>query len=76
MISLGKLFSRYTGALRGLKLAYVANNLLNSSRLQHNKALYKKYGLRKSMVAHYFCEGVICYHEISQRPALLEGMKE
>ena len=26
---------------------------------------------RKSMVAHYFCEGVICYHEISQRPALL-----
>jgi hypothetical protein len=23
------------------------------------------------MVAHYFCEGVICYHEISQRPALL-----
>lgn len=27
---------------------------------------------RKSMVAHYFCEGVICYHEMSQRPALLE----
>ena len=27
---------------------------------------------RRSMVAHYFCEGVICYHEISQRPALLE----
>lgn len=27
---------------------------------------------RRSMAAHYFCEGVICYHEISQRPALLE----
>ena len=27
---------------------------------------------RKSMVAHYFCEDVVCYHEISQRPALLE----
>ena len=27
---------------------------------------------RRSMVAHYFCEGVICYHEISQRPALLK----
>ncbi len=26
---------------------------------------------RKSMVAHYFCEEVICYHEISQRPALI-----
>ncbi|HHM20513.1 MAG TPA: phytanoyl-CoA dioxygenase, partial [Bacteroidetes bacterium] len=26
---------------------------------------------RKSMVAHYYCEDVICYHEISQRPALL-----
>jgi ectoine hydroxylase len=27
---------------------------------------------RKSMVAHYFCEGVICYHEITQRPAILD----
>lgn len=27
---------------------------------------------RKSMVAHYFCEGVICYHEISQRLALID----
>ncbi len=26
---------------------------------------------RKSMVLHYFREGVICYHEITQRPALL-----
>jgi ectoine hydroxylase-related dioxygenase (phytanoyl-CoA dioxygenase family) len=27
---------------------------------------------RKSMVLHYFREGVICYHEITQRPALLK----
>jgi ectoine hydroxylase-related dioxygenase (phytanoyl-CoA dioxygenase family) len=27
---------------------------------------------RKSMVAHYFAEGVICYHEISERPALFD----
>lgn len=27
---------------------------------------------RKSMVAHYFCEDVICYHEISQRIALID----
>ena len=27
---------------------------------------------RKSMVAHYFCEDVICYHEITQRPAILD----
>ncbi|MEO6039664.1 MAG: phytanoyl-CoA dioxygenase family protein [Saprospiraceae bacterium] len=26
---------------------------------------------RRSMVCHYFAEGVICYHEMSQRPALL-----
>ncbi|MCA0238132.1 MAG: phytanoyl-CoA dioxygenase family protein [Bacteroidetes bacterium] len=25
---------------------------------------------RKSMVCHYFAEGVFCYHEMSQRPAL------
>jgi phytanoyl-CoA hydroxylase len=27
---------------------------------------------RKSMVLHYFKKGVICYHEITQRPALLK----
>lgn len=28
---------------------------------------------RKSMVFHYFKEGCVCYHEISQRPALMEN---
>jgi phytanoyl-CoA hydroxylase len=27
---------------------------------------------RKSMVFHYFSEGVVCYHEITQRPALIK----
>lgn len=27
---------------------------------------------RKSMVAHYYAEGVLCYHEISQRPAVIK----
>jgi ectoine hydroxylase-related dioxygenase (phytanoyl-CoA dioxygenase family) len=26
---------------------------------------------RKSMVFHYFSENAICYHEITQRPALI-----
>jgi hypothetical protein len=29
---------------------------------------------RKSLVTHYFCKGdIICYHEITQRPAILPG---
>jgi len=28
---------------------------------------------RRSVVAHYFAEDVICYHEVTERPAILEG---
>jgi ectoine hydroxylase-related dioxygenase (phytanoyl-CoA dioxygenase family) len=28
---------------------------------------------RKSMVLHFFTEEVICYHEITQRPAIFNG---
>lgn len=42
-------------------------NLLHGGMPVLNQAL-----TRKSMVAHYFAEGVICYHEISQRPAVME----
>lgn len=41
-------------------------NLLHGGMPVVNPAL-----TRKSMVAHYFAEGVICYHEISQRPAVM-----
>jgi ectoine hydroxylase len=46
---LQRFFQKYTGFLRSLKAAYVINNLLNARRLQHNKTLYRKYGLRKSI---------------------------
>jgi len=44
----------------------------HANLLHGGSAITKKGATRKSMVAHYFCEGVICYHELLQRPALLE----
>lgn len=35
--------------------------------------LLNKASTRKSMVLHYFKKGVVCYHEITQRPALLKN---
>ena len=35
--------------------------------------LLNKTSTRKSMVLHYFKKGVVCYHEITQRPALLKN---
>lgn len=40
--------------------------------LHGGKAILDKMRTRKSMVLHYFCEDVICYHEITQRPALIK----
>ncbi len=51
MISLRDAFKKHTGFLRGLKLSYVVNNLLNAKKLRHNKALYKKFGVKKSIYA-------------------------
>lgn len=48
-MSLQRFFQRYTGWLRNLKAVYVVNNLLNAGRLRHNRALYRRYGLRKSI---------------------------
>ncbi len=31
---------------------------------------------RKSLVAHYFADGVLCYHELSQRPAVLPQVSD
>jgi hypothetical protein len=46
------------------------------ANLLHGGDPIKQEGLtRKSMVAHYFCEEVICYHEISQRPALIPNVE-
>jgi ectoine hydroxylase-related dioxygenase (phytanoyl-CoA dioxygenase family) len=52
-------------AKRGDVLIWHANLLHGGSPILRPGAT------RKSMVCHYFAEGVFCYHEMSQRPALL-----
>jgi hypothetical protein len=47
--SLQRFFQKHTGFLRNLKASYVLNNLLNTDRLKHNRELYRRYGLRKSI---------------------------
>jgi hypothetical protein len=49
MISLRDIFKKQTGFLRCLKVSYVINNLLNAGKLRHNKSLYEKHGLKKSI---------------------------
>lgn len=49
MISLNKIFKKYTGRLRSFKAVYVINNLLNGKKLAHNKELYQKYGVNRSI---------------------------
>lgn len=44
----------------------------HANLLHGGRPILKAESTRKSMVAHYFCEGVICYHEITQRPAILD----
>ena len=44
----------------------------HANLIHGGEAIRDKGTTRKSMVAHYFCKDIICYHEISQRPALLE----
>lgn len=47
--SLQRFFQKHTGFLRNLKASYVLNNFLNADRLRHNRELYHRYGLRKSI---------------------------
>lgn len=46
---LQRFFEKYTGVLRSLKIVYVLNNLLHAGRLWRNRALYRRYGLNKSV---------------------------
>lgn len=48
---LPRFIQRYTGILRSWKGVYVLNNRWNARLLQHNRALYRKYGLKKSIYA-------------------------
>jgi len=46
--------------------------LIWHANLLHGGAPITKQGkTRKSMVCHYFAKDVLCYHEISQRPAIV-----
>ena len=47
---LKRLFSRYTGFLRSLKLTYVLNNVINYRKLKHNKSMLKDLGLRHNVI--------------------------
>ena len=69
MTSLSRLFKRYNGALRSFKMLYVINNLLNWNKLQHNKHLYKKYGLKKSIFSSI---GSSDFKHLSQNPPWLD----
>lgn len=47
--------------------------LIWHSNLLHGGGPIRQPGAtRRSFVCHYFAEGVICYHEMSQRPAILK----
>lgn len=46
-----KLFDKYYGFWRKLKWGYVLYNLVNFGKLSHIKALYRKYGIKKSRIA-------------------------
>jgi hypothetical protein len=50
---------------RGDVLIWHANLIHGGSPITRPQAT------RRSMVCHYYAEGVICYHELSQRPALM-----
>ncbi len=51
MRGLNYVFKKYTGGLRSLKMVYVINNWLNADKLSHNKEIYRRYGLKKSIFA-------------------------
>jgi ectoine hydroxylase-related dioxygenase (phytanoyl-CoA dioxygenase family) len=46
--------------------------LLWHHNLMHGGSAIEREGAtRRSLVAHYFATGVLCYHEVTERPALM-----
>lgn len=43
----------------------------HANLLHGGAAIMDQAATRKSMVSHYFAEGVLCFHEISERPAVI-----
>lgn len=54
------ILKRYWSTLRRLRLLHVVNNILHYGKLKQNKALYKKYGVQKSVV------GSLAHKDIAQ----------
>jgi len=65
VIAKHQLKPHYFMAKKGDVLIWHANLLHGGSTIKDSNST------RKSQVAHYFAKDVLCYHEISQRPALL-----
>lgn len=78
MISLGKIFRKYTGTVREFKPLYVLNNWLNRDQLQHNRSLYRKYGLKKSILSSLGSKDFKPHHQDIpwlDRPNALEALR-
>jgi len=76
---LQRFFQKYTGILRSLKAVYVFNNILNFKHLRQNRALYRRLGLRKSVLAPIGSADFAQHHpEIPwlDRPDALERLEE
>lgn len=55
-------------------LAQKGDVLVWHANLLHGGRSIARPGLtRRSLVAHYFAKGVLCYHEVTERPALVEA---
>lgn len=68
-IASGKIEKKIFTARKGDLLVWHAN-LFHGGEPHQDRQL-----TRRSMVLHYFKKGSICYHEISQRPALLKKIQ-
>ena len=57
-----------------LLLARRGDVLIWHANLLHGvSAIARPGATRRSIVCHYFAEGVLCYHEMSQRPAIIKS---
>ena len=45
----------------------------HANLLHGGRGIARDGATRKSLVAHYFGSGVLCYHEVTERPALVEA---
>ena len=66
IITTNNLQPQFFHAKKGDILIWHANLLHGGSKINEANLT------RKSMVAHYYAEDVLCYHEISQRPAIIK----